>query len=76
MDFAAGLRCGGGRAAEFDSSLDPIVRIEAMRLRAALSNYNAGPGRNEEIKILLPKGGYVPVFERACTSMPLIESDA
>jgi adenylate cyclase len=53
-----------GRPADFDGKLDPIVRIEATRLRAALAAYYEGPGSNEAIKIRLPKGGYVPSFER------------
>lgn len=53
-----------GRAPTFDSLTDPIVRIEATRLRTALDNYYAGPGANAEIVFNLPKGGYVPLFRR------------
>src|SRR5262245_49559933 len=54
-----------GRPADFDGKLDPIVRIEATRLRAALAAYYEGPGSNEGMQIRLPKGGYVPLFERS-----------
>ncbi|MGB3387971.1 MAG: hypothetical protein WBA88_08340 [Pseudaminobacter sp.] len=54
-----------GRGVHFDAETDPIVRIEATRLRAALEAYYSGPGRNEAIRIGLPKGRYVPTFEAA-----------
>jgi TolB-like protein len=54
-----------GRGVHFDAETDPIVRIEATRLRAALEAYYSGPGRDETIRIGLPKGHYVPTFEAA-----------
>lgn len=62
-----------GRAENFDGSSDPIVRIQANRLRAALAAYYAGPGRDEEVQISIPKGGYVPAFIRGdrATGTPL-----
>ncbi|RDJ19818.1 hypothetical protein DWF00_04340 [Bosea caraganae] len=52
-----------GRGADFDGMLDPVVRIEAGRLRQALAEYYAGSGQAERIRISLPKGAYEPVFE-------------
>ncbi len=51
------------REAGFDPRTDPIVRVEARRLRSRLEEYYAGAGAGDEVRILLPKGGYVPVFE-------------
>ncbi len=51
-----------GRPTDFDGSIDPIVRIEASRLRTALSNYYGNPSVDPSIKIGLPKGGYIPEF--------------
>jgi adenylate cyclase len=51
-----------GRPADFDGSLDPIVRIEASRLRAALTSYYSNPAVNPEVRISMPKGGYQPQF--------------
>ena len=53
----------------FDPGLDPIVRVEAGRLRQALTSYyeeapSLGPWR-----ILVPKGAYRPCFE-AVTPRP------
>jgi TolB-like protein len=39
-----------------------IVRIHAGRLRRALNNYYCQAGILDEIRIAIPKGGYVPVF--------------
>jgi hypothetical protein len=53
-----------GRGDNFDPQTDPIVRVEAGRLRRALQAYYAGPGRHDEIVIKLPLGSYIPTFER------------
>jgi tetratricopeptide (TPR) repeat protein len=48
------------RDINFDPQIDPIVRVEATRLRRAIERYYAGPGANDDIVIDLPRGGYVP----------------
>jgi hypothetical protein len=53
-----------GRPDSFDPATDPIVRVEAGRLRAALTRYYAGPGRNDPIAIEMARGSYVPHFRR------------
>lgn len=50
------------RSTDYDPRTDPIVRVEARRLRSRLEEYYAGPGKNEPVRIELPKGGYVPTF--------------
>src|SRR4029079_5385145 len=51
-----------GRPDDFNPNLDPIVRIEATRLRSALSAYYAVAPR-EPIRIVMKPGSYVPSFE-------------
>ena len=51
-----------GRPPGYDSKRDAVVRTEAGRLRARLSEYYLIQGRDDELVIELPKGGYVPVF--------------
>ena len=51
-----------GRDANFDPQNDPIVRVEAGRLRRALTNYYGNGGRNDLVIIELPRGSYMPVF--------------
>jgi TolB-like protein len=53
-----------GRDETFDQSVDPVVRIEARRLRLDLASYYAGPGRGNRLRIAIPKGHYVAKFVR------------
>jgi hypothetical protein len=59
-----------GRSADFDPQTDPIVRVEAVRMRQALGRYYSGIGRDDPLVIEVPRGGYVPAFHRpkACES--------
>src|SRR5689334_22110114 len=50
------------RNSSFDPKCDPVVRVEARRLRDRLSAYYATEGMADSILINLPKGGYVPEF--------------
>jgi len=52
------------RDIKFDPQFDPIVRVEATRLRRAIERYYAGPGATDPIIIDLPRGSYVPTFRR------------
>ncbi|PZN98891.1 MAG: hypothetical protein DCF30_12935 [Hyphomicrobiales bacterium] len=54
-----------GRPADFDPQTDPIVRVEAGRLRRALAQYYAGEGAGDPVRITMPVGAYVPAFDRA-----------
>lgn len=51
-----------GRGADFDAAHDPIVRIQAGRLRRAMERYYLVAGGQDPIRIEIPKGTYVPVF--------------
>lgn len=51
-----------GRKADFDAGKDTIVRIQGGRLRRALELYYLTAGRQDPIRIDIPKGTYVPVF--------------
>jgi serine/threonine-protein kinase len=48
----------------FDPRTDPIVRVQARRLRAKLVQYYADEGRLDTLTIDMPKGGYAPVFKK------------
>lgn len=52
-----------GRNSDFDQNIDPIVSIQAARLRRALARYYQKAGKDDAIRIDIPKGSYVPVFE-------------
>jgi tetratricopeptide (TPR) repeat protein len=51
-----------GRKPNYNPKFDPIVRTEARRLRARLSEYYQDEGKGDALVIELPKGGYVPVI--------------
>jgi hypothetical protein len=52
-----------GRSQNYDSSIDGIVRTQASRLRQKLELYFSEEGIAEPIRIVIPRGGYVPRFE-------------
>jgi TolB-like protein len=52
------------RPTAYDPKLDPIVRVQARRLRAKLDEYYSSAGATDDIRIEMPKGGYAPVFTR------------
>jgi adenylate cyclase len=53
------------RGQDFDPRLDPIVRVEAGRLRAKLQEYYEGGGQSDPVRIVFRKGSYAPTFEAA-----------
>jgi tetratricopeptide (TPR) repeat protein len=52
------------RDPKFDPQLDPIVRVEATRLRRTIDRYYAGLGADDAVRIDLPRGNYIPTFSR------------
>jgi TolB-like protein/Flp pilus assembly protein TadD len=63
------------RNPDHDPKRDPIVRTEAARLRARLSEYYIGEGRNDALVIELPRGGYRPVFRRPDPAVETLPRD-
>ncbi len=53
-----------GRGVKFDPQVDPIVRVEAGRLRKTLTCYFAGQGAGLPVSIEIPLGSYIPKFSR------------
>jgi TolB-like protein len=52
-----------GRPDSFDPQIDPVVRMEAGRLRRALERFYLLDGQACDMTIAMPKGGYVPQFK-------------
>jgi len=50
------------RPADFDAQNDPLVRVEAGRLRRRLAEYYAGEGKRDELRVDVPRGGYATVW--------------
>ncbi len=59
-----------GRGEGFDPRTDPVARVEASRLRSRLELYYATEGGSDPIRILIPKGGYIPEFETRAAPPP------
>jgi hypothetical protein len=51
-----------GRAADYDTAADPIVRVTAAEIRKRIAQYYQDPGHENEVRILLPSGTYIPQF--------------
>jgi hypothetical protein len=51
-----------GRDADYDTASDPIVRVTAAEIRKRVAQYYQDPGHEEELRINLPPGSYVPQF--------------
>jgi predicted ATPase len=56
-EFAIGVDVFG-RSIDYDPRLDTIVRVQARRLRKALLDYYRDAGRNDPLRIDMPKGQY------------------
>ena len=50
------------RPPDFNPDLDPVVRILAGRLRRSLFAYYQDEGKQDPIRIDIPKGSYIPLF--------------
>lgn len=57
-----------GKEESFDPRTDPLVRVQARRLRARLQKYYRDEGQQDEILLDLPKGGYAPAFKMRARS--------
>jgi len=52
------------RSQSYDPRTDPIVRVEAGRLRTKLKEYYETEGHDDLVLITYRKGSYVPAFQR------------
>lgn len=65
-----------GRDDAFDPTIDPVVRIQAGRLRRALERYYLVEGKNNPVRIEIPKGGYRPTFHRVVAAPIELDTEA
>jgi len=50
------------RRADYDTASDPIVRVTAAEIRKRIAQYYQEPGHEQELRISLPAGSYIPQF--------------
>ena len=62
--------CALGRSDDFDPEADPVVRIEARRLRQTLEQYYTDDGKHDPILIAVPKGHYAATFSQNSAAEP------
>jgi adenylate cyclase len=58
------------RTQAYDPRIDPIVRVEAGRLRSKISEYYETEGRDDTLLIQYRKGSYVPAFQKCESPTP------
>jgi hypothetical protein len=63
------------RRSHYDTNEDPIVRVTAGEIRKRIAQYYQEPGHEEELRIDLPLGSYVPHFLPAAHAIPIAELD-
>jgi hypothetical protein len=64
-----------GRPADYDTASDPIVRVTAAEIRKRIAQYYQEPGHENELRISLPSGSYIPHFSwPASNEVPDIQS--
>lgn len=54
-----------GKDDEFDPSTDAVVRVQAGRLREILAAFYETDGAQDPVKIVIPRGTYIPTYELA-----------
>ena len=52
-----------GKTAGYDTATDPIVRVTAAEIRKRIAQYYQDPDHENELRISLPPGSYVPQFQ-------------
>jgi hypothetical protein len=60
------------RSHGFDPGTDPLVRVQAGKLRKLLNQFYACEGRDDPLRIRIPLGGYVPVYDRVASQASMV----
>lgn len=51
-----------GKDADYDTAIDPIVRVTAAEIRKRIAQYYQEPGHEQELRLSIPLGSYIPQF--------------
>jgi hypothetical protein len=65
-----------GRAPDYDTAQDPVVRMTAVEIRKRLAQYYRVEAHEQEIRICFPAGSYVPEFHAPDKPLPLVAQPA
>jgi TolB-like protein len=69
-EFMVGIDVYRRDVRTYRPDVDPIVRVQAGRLRRRLDDYYAGHGRGDPVRIRVPRRGYVPEVTRQQCDAP------
>lgn len=61
-EFTIGVEVFRRAARDFDTTIDPVVRVQMGRLRERLARYDAMLDSTDDQRIVIPPGSYVPVL--------------
>lgn len=62
-EFRIGVDVYGRDAGTYDPRIDAVIRVDVGRLRTKLAEYYTGDGRDDAVRIELPKGSYSVRFQ-------------
>ncbi|ELX09333.1 hypothetical protein Jab_2c13990 [Janthinobacterium sp. HH01] len=69
-EYAIGIEVFRRDVRDFDTSIDPVVRVQMGRLRERLAQYAARTAAASAWRIAIPPGSYVPVLTRGQSEQP------
>lgn len=64
-----------GRATDYDTTADNIVRVHASMLRKRLEQYFQDEGKDEPLLLRIPKGNYAPEFLERVHAEAVVEPE-
>jgi hypothetical protein len=65
-----------GKDPDYDTAVEPIVRVTAAEIRKRIAQYYQDSGHEDELRISLPPGSYVPQFHPPATTLPPFEAES
>ncbi|WP_187363173.1 hypothetical protein [Massilia aquatica] len=70
-EYAIGIEVFHRDARDYDTSFDPVVRVQMGRLRCRLAQYYATAANVNDLQIVIPMGTYVPVLTSVASARPI-----
>jgi hypothetical protein len=65
-----------GKPADYDTAVDPIVRVTAAEIRKRIAQYYQDSGHEDELRLTLAPGSYVPQFHLPAVAPPISEPES
>lgn len=65
-----------GKPADYDTAVDPIVRVTAAEIRKRIAQYYQDTGHENELRLTLSPGSYIPQFHLPAITPPISEPES